>query len=149
MKLILIFLISSMCMAQTYVETRGGAILNEFGGNITVGFTQHVDDVVVSGLFNGYTIGYESFDSYDVEVGYLMGNHEGLSIYPVLGVGWDNNRSWTDFKDKVALFGGVSLMVDVEGHKMMVGYRNRGYLSTLFIGIKLRFRPSKQKHRFF
>lgn len=146
---VVLFLNISKCHGQTYGEVRGGMITNiDGGGNIGAGITQHINKISLSAMFNAYTLGYGSYDSYDLEAGYMLGN-ESIYISPLVGVGYDNNRSWNDIDDGISLSAGVSTAFNVEGHWIGAGYRVRNGIQTVFMSVKLRLVFSKNKHKRF
>lgn len=150
--LILAFMIfySTKCNSQTYAELRGGGISNiDGGGAISAGFTHELNKLSLSAMFSAYTLGYGSYDSYDAEVGYRIGN-DNIALVPVLGVGYDNQRSFQNMKDGFSASIGAHTQFNIEQHKGVVGYRKRNGIGIIYVGIKVRFIGSKNnKHRFF
>jgi len=140
----------SKCNSQTYGEIRGGAITNiDGGGAISAGLTQHINKVSLSALFSAYTLGYGSYDSYDLEAGYMIGN-ESIMVSPIVGIGYDNERSFNGMDDGISLSGGVSAWFSIEGTWIGAGYRVRNGIQTAFMSVKLPLIFSKNnKHRFF
>ena len=148
--IIAMMIATSRCHGQTFVELRGGSITNvDGGGAIGAGFTQHIDKTTLSAMFQAYTLGYDSYDSYDIELGRLIGNGD-VDIQPVLGFGYNNQRSYNCKDDDFSLSFGGNVLVNIQGHKLMALYRYRDNIHIASIGFKLRFKLSKnKKHRFF
>lgn len=148
--ILLLFLITTISYGQTFAEIRGGAITNiEGGGAIGAGITQHIGKTTLSAIFHAYTLGGDSYDSYDVELGRLIGN-ESISIAPIVGYGYNNQRSYNEIEDGLTHFFGGNVIIDIQGHKLMALYRYRDDIHIVSMGIKLRLAFSKnKKHRFF
>lgn len=146
---VLIF-ISGNCQGQTFAEVRGGSITDiDGGGAIGAGLTQHLGKTTLSTMFNAYTLGGDSYDSYDLELGRLIGN-ESIAISPIIGFGYNNQRSYVNIKDCTELSLGGNILFNIQGHKIMALYRYRDNLHILSMGIKLKLVFSKnKKHRFF
>ena len=146
--LVVVF-ISTSVMSQTYAELRGGITFNPNGGVIGAAVIQELGNVNISGVFNVYGIGgYNRYDSYDIEAGYIIGN-DNISILPILGIRYNNQQKFNEIPDSISGIFGASVEKKIQYFKVGMSYRQSN-LSTAFIFVKIPLIPSNtNKHRFF
>ena len=107
-----------------------------------------IDNYNISASFNAYTLAQGSYDSYDIEAGYTLGNK--ITLTPIIGFGYDNQRSFKEMKDGFSMSVGVSSSIELLSHSFTFGYRKRNGISYAYIGVRVRvFKSYNKVKRFF